>query len=148
MSTSQLMTQTFEQLMQQLAPDAGIAIEVNTRWVKEMAHFLNEYDMDDARRQCILGCYVLLRLSLQSHGDVQEEKLELTRKILDGDYLQSIYYEYALANHAMDLLNALAPVIKTIHIRRIEGKPAEFILPTAIHQFVTYRYSKAAYEVI
>ncbi|MFD0620673.1 hypothetical protein ACFQZR_24710 [Paenibacillus sp. GCM10027629] len=148
MNTSQLMTQTFEQLKQQLAPEAGIAIALDTRWVKEMAHFLNEYDVDDARRQCILGCYVLLRLSLQSHGDVQEEKQELTRKILDGDYLQSIYYEYALANHAMDLLNALAPVIKTIHIRRIEGKPAEFILPTAIHQFVTYRYSKAAYEVI
>jgi len=148
MSTSQLMTQTFKQLTEQLAPDAGIAIEVNTRWVKEMAHFLNEYDMDDARRQCILGCYVLLRLSLQSHGDVQEEDEQLTRKILDGDYLQSSYYEYALANQSLDLLAALAPVLKTIHIRRIEGKPADFILPTAIHQFVTYRYSKVAYEVI
>jgi hypothetical protein len=148
MSASLLISQTMNQLKKQLSQEAGIAIEMDTRWVRDMAEFLNEYDMEDDRRECILGCYILLRLSLQCHDGVGKDEQQLTKRILDGDYLQSLYFEYALRYKAMDLLRSLATVHKSLQIRRIEGKPADYLLGTAIQQFVTRRYAQVTYEVI
>ncbi|MNJ70256.1 hypothetical protein D3C77_666990 [compost metagenome] len=49
----------------------------------------------------------------------------LTRKVLDGDYLYSFYVQLCLRFEEFDFLAHLAPVVKQIQIKRVEGQPED-----------------------
>lgn len=148
MSRYQFMDKTMEMLQSELAPDACIAMEIEGRWVEEMAYYLSTYAMEEHERICILGSYVLLRLACQCHEGLRADEEQLTKRILDGDYLQSLYYQFATRFQQFELLSAIAPVHKKVHIRRVEGKSADYLLQTAFQKYVARRYTQVAYEVI
>lgn len=148
MHASMLISHTMKEIAELIDPATDIVINMEARFIRDMAEFLNGYHMEESVRVLLLGCYVLLRSSLQSHDLVEKEPSRLTKHVLDGDYLQSLYFDYALRHKALDLIKALANVYKTLQIRRIEGKPMDYLLAAEIQQFVMKRYVQVTYEVI
>ncbi|XOS90533.1 hypothetical protein ACLMAB_16600 [Brevibacillus laterosporus] len=71
----------------------------------------------------------------------------MTKDILDGDYLQSFYYEYACKHGEKELVNFLAPILKQIQIRLIQGKSIERILFQRIEKFLAKTDQQVTYEV-
>ncbi|MNF00516.1 hypothetical protein D3C80_1993560 [compost metagenome] len=61
---------------------------------------------------------------------------DLTRNILDGDYLYSFYLQFAVKYRELDLVAYLAPSVKKMQIRRSNGDFAEFNPAAGIDEFL------------
>ncbi|WP_018749802.1 hypothetical protein [Paenibacillus sanguinis] len=122
-----LIQDAYRLLQGECSPEAGIIVDLPALEAAPMAILLEQYDMN-AERQCrLLTIYIAIKLALQRHRDCEHLAAgeELTRRVLDGDYLYSFYVELCLKWEEYDLLSHLAPVIKQIQIKRAEGRPED-----------------------
>ncbi|MCR8961939.1 hypothetical protein O0550_01760 [Brevibacillus halotolerans] len=139
--------ESLQKLEKQMSPQAGITLEVDRRLMEEMGHLLDSFELSSARKEHIFGCYVLLQSAFRKHKKLTFDNPCLTKDILDGDYLQSFYYEYACKHGEKDFVNFLAPILKQIQIRLIQGKSIERILFQRIEKFLTKTEQQVTYEV-
>ncbi|QDX92904.1 hypothetical protein EEL32_21820 [Brevibacillus laterosporus] len=139
--------ESLQKLEKQMSPQACITLDVDRRLLEEMRHLLDSFELSSARKEHIFGCYVLLQAAFRKHKKLTIENPSLTKDILDGDYLQSFYYEYAFQHGERDLVNFLAPVLKQIQIRKIQGKSTERILLQRMEKFLTKTDQQVTYEV-
>lgn len=111
-------------LQGELSPEAGIHPDITAEEVEPLANLLEQYDIPRVRQRRLLTIYIAIKLALQRHSrcDHAAAGEELTRLVLDGDYLYSFYIGLCLKWEEYDLLSHLAPIIKQIQIKRAEGR--------------------------
>lgn len=130
MNKYELIQDAFHMLQREISPDTGIELNMPCEEAEEMASLLFEYGFPALRSTRLLSIYIAIKLALLRHSDcdgsLSGEKL--TRSVLDGDYLYSFYVQLCLQWNENDLLVHLAPVIKQIQIRRIEGASYDDVL--------------------
>jgi hypothetical protein len=120
----QLIQDAYRLLQGELSPEAGIQIDLPYEEATPLADLLLQYDMTPARQRQRLSIYIAIKLAIQRHSECSSlaPGEALTRKVLDGDYLYSFYVELCLKWEEFDLLVHLAPIIKQLQIKRVEGR--------------------------
>ncbi|WP_249413037.1 hypothetical protein [Paenibacillus antibioticophila] len=126
----ELIQDAFQTLQREISPDTGIQLDMPCEEAEEMANLLFEYGLPTLRSTRLLSIYIAIKIALLRHSDFSNSLHgeNLTRKVLDGDYLYSFYVQLCLQWNEYDLLAHLAPVIKQIQIRRIEGSDYHDVL--------------------
>ncbi|WP_178025220.1 hypothetical protein [uncultured Paenibacillus sp.] len=119
-----LIQDAYRLLQGELSPEAGIKVDLPCEEAAPLATLLDQYDMSEFRRCQRLSIYIAIKLALQRHSECSSlaPGETLTRKVLDGDYLYSFYVELCLKWEEFDLLTHLAPIIKQLQIKRVEGR--------------------------
>ncbi|WMT41540.1 hypothetical protein RE628_03095 [Paenibacillus sp. D2_2] len=116
-------------LQGEISPETGIHLELRQEDILPMVRVLNQYDLTPVRKQRHLSIYIAIKLALQSHAASNGCTGEmLTRKVLNGDYLYSLYVQLCLKWDEQDLLTHLAPIVKRIQIKHVEGNPKDTLL--------------------
>lgn len=130
MNKYELIQDTFHMLQREISPDTGIQLNLPCEEAEEMASLLLEYGLPALRKTRLLSIYIAIKLALLRHSECDDSLNgeKLTRSVLDGDYLYSFYVQLCLQWDEHDLLVRLAPVIKQIQIRRIEGASYDDVL--------------------
>ncbi|MDU4698527.1 MAG: hypothetical protein E6Y08_22170 [Paenibacillus sp.] len=120
----QLIQDAYRLLQGELSPEAGIQIDLPYEEATPLADLLLQYDMTPALQRQRLSIYIAIKLAMQRHSECSSlaPGEALTRKVLDGDYLYSFYVELCLKWEEFDLLVYLAPIIKQLQIKRVEGR--------------------------
>ncbi|MGZ9586374.1 adenylate kinase and related kinase [Paenibacillus marinisediminis] len=140
----QLLQETQYLLEQQLPKDAAIRLSMAhiQSELAAMADILTSYEMEQ-RDQCVLlGCYWLLLQAMRSHEQLPSDPQAAARAVLDGDFLQSFYLQFALRHQFLDLVTDLASTIKEIQIRRAEKTRCNDLLYQRFVSFVKEQYSR------
>ncbi|GGH37990.1 hypothetical protein [Paenibacillus segetis] len=112
-------------LQGEISPETGIILDLKDEDVLPMADLLLRYDLPTDRQSRLLSIYIAIKLALLRHRSCEGSGENLTRKVLDGDYLYSFYIELCLHWEEYELLSHLAPVIKQMQIKIIEGNPED-----------------------
>lgn len=139
-----LIQETIDMLQNKLSPDAAIQINLDMNSFTDMITLLQTYSVERERQKVLLACYMLLQLAKQKHCELSDDNHALSKQILDGDYLNSMYYDFALSNHEIELVAYLAPVNKQIHIRMAEGKAPDRMLYNQFYKFITRKYRQVS----
>lgn len=138
---TQLMNDTFTLLQLESSPIANISFHIEQGELLQLEGLLHRYNLSDHRKLHLSSLYTVLSLAFSRHQHCQEDDPELTRKVLDGDYLYSLYVQLAIKFEEMELLKQLAPVIKRWQIRRAANKAVEETLYQAFERFLELEYS-------
>ncbi|WHX49785.1 hypothetical protein QNH46_03630 [Paenibacillus woosongensis] len=127
-----------------ISPDTGIILDLRREDALPVAHLLIQYDLPAERQIRLLSIYIAIKLALQRHRDCNllEPGDELTRKVLDGDYLYSFYVQQCLRYEEFNLLTHLAPTVKQIQIKRVEERPEDERLATAFEVFLRLEHHR------
>ncbi|MDR0269202.1 hypothetical protein [Paenibacillus sp.] len=120
---TQLIDDTLQLLKNACAPEAMIVPDPNLSILAEAAAMLEQNEVSYSRSVKLLTLFTLLDLARKRHDGVRYSDPDLTRRILDGDYFQSLYIQLAIEFGEMDLVRYLAPELKTWYIRRALGRP-------------------------
>ncbi|MEC0240867.1 hypothetical protein P4H66_13505 [Paenibacillus dokdonensis] len=119
---TKLIENTLQLLNSSCAPEVMAVLDPNPSELMEAASILEHYRIPDSRRVKLLALFVLLELARKRHANVCFTSTCLTRKILDGDYFQSLYIQLAMQFEEMELVRYLAPLLKKYYIRQALGK--------------------------
>ncbi|WP_151735714.1 hypothetical protein [Paenibacillus tengchongensis] len=122
---NQLITDTFRLLEAEMSPIAGIQLHLSPAECEPLLPALDGNDLQYERKVHLLGLYIILTLAARRHQECIPHHPDLTRNILDGDYLYSLYLQFAIKYRELDLVAYLAPSIKKLQIRRSNGDFAE-----------------------
>lgn len=133
---NQLTQETFRLLQADLSPIAGIKLDLSPVECEPLLRVLERYELEDSRKVHLLGMYTILTLAAKRHLDCAPHHPDLTRNILDGDYLYSFYLQFAVKTRELDLVAYLAPYIKKRQIRRANGDFAEENLADIMEAFL------------
>lgn len=133
---TQLITKTIRQLHRELSPEAAISLDQSEYLARDLAEELSRTGMPEERKIAILGCYMILQLALKRHSGLKADDPDLTKRVLDGDYLLSFYYDFALLHNETELTEFLASVNKQIQIQQALGLPVQDRL--LYHHFCLY----------
>lgn len=126
MMDTKLIDETFDLLEQHMDAEAAVRLSRDLPYAEQLARLLSESGLTRDRQKTILGCYILLQLSLGRHAEASEKLAEgakLARTVLDGDYLMGAYYALMSSRAEMRLFKHLMPVYKRIQLARLAGRP-------------------------
>ncbi|WP_249901860.1 hypothetical protein [Paenibacillus sp. PK3_47] len=132
----QLIEDTFRLLKAEMSPIAGIQLNLSPAECEQLLPVLERHDLEYDRKIHLFGIYIILTAAAQRHMDCVPHHPELTRRILDGDYLYSFYLQFAVQCRELDLVAYLAPSIKKLQIRRSNGDFADFNPAAGIEDFL------------
>lgn len=132
----ELIVDTFRLLQTELSPIAGIQLHLSPSECEPLLSVLERHDLEYNRKVHLLGIYIILTMAAQRHMECAPHHPDLTRNILDGDYLYSFYLQFAVKCRELDLVAYLAPSIKKLQIRRSNGDFAEHLPAAGIEQFL------------
>lgn len=126
-------------LQGELSPVTGIAADGDAAdaLLFDAATTLGEHDLPPLRASRVLALYYAIALAMQSHSGCEEPGKASTRRILDGDYLYSLYLQMALKWEEYEFVSVLAPYIKSIQIKRAEGTPQDDLLLMGFATFIS-----------
>lgn len=119
---SRLMNDTFRLLQEEWSPIAGIVLDVPCRDMNRMADVLDPHQLVPERQTILMALYCLLYMAQERHRNCSFSDPELTKHILDGDYLYSFYLQLAIKYRETDLVCYLSPVLKRQQIALAEGR--------------------------
>ncbi|OWA35200.1 hypothetical protein B9G55_11035 [Saccharibacillus sp. O16] len=133
-----MIREALERLQAEIDPVTHIWLEPEQTMLVEALNVFKRCGVEPLRLPRMLAIYILLASALERHADpLSLDDPELTRRILDGDYLYSLYIQYALTCREEPLLRGLAPFVKKIQIARALGRSAEIRLLHAFEQVLT-----------
>ena len=138
---TQLMNETFSLLEQESSPIANITFDIEQKELLQLEGLLQRHNLSDHRKLHLSSLYTVLSLAFSRHQHCHEDDQELTRKVLDGDYLYSLYVQLAIQFEEMELLKQLAPFVKRWQIRRAANEPIVETLFDAFERFLELEYS-------
>lgn len=129
-------------LQSEISPETGIILDLGEQDLLNEAWLFAEYELSIERQTRLLSIYIAIKLALQRHqrcshympGD------QLTRCVLDGDYLYSFYVQLCLKFKETNFLTHMAPIVKRIQIQRVEGSPDDDQLIKALESFLQLEY--------
>ncbi|AIQ27262.1 MULTISPECIES: hypothetical protein [Paenibacillus] len=116
-----LIEDTFRMLQAEMSPIAGIQLYLSPAECEQLLSVLERHDLEYDRKVHLLGIYTILTVAAQRHMECVPHHPDLTRSILDGDYLYSFYLQFAVKCRELDLVAYLAPSIKKMQIGRSNG---------------------------
>lgn len=119
-------------LQKEISPETGIILDLKEEDVLPLIDLLQQYPLSPHRQHRLLSIYIAIKFALLRHECCTESASgeQLTRSVLDGDYLYSLYMQLGLKWEEYDLLTHLASLIKRIQINQVEGTPVEDLLLT------------------
>lgn len=127
-----IIREALERLQTEIDPITRIRIEPEPAALAEALGVFKRCGAEPLRLPRLLAVYLLLASALERHAQpLSSDDPELTRRILDGDYLYSLYIQYALKCKEESLLRGLAPFVKKIQIGRALGRGQEIRLLSA-----------------
>lgn len=132
----QLIEDTFRLLQAEMSPIAGIQLQLSPAEFEQLLSVLERHDLEYNRKVHLLGIHTILTLAAERHMECAPHHPDLTRNILDGDYLYSFYLQFAVKYRELDLVAYLAPSIKKMQIRRSNGDFAEENPAAGMEQFL------------
>lgn len=138
----QLIEDTFRLLQTEMSPIAGIQLYLSPAECERLLAVLERHDLEYDRKVHLLGIYTILTVAAQRHMECVPHHPDLTRNILDGDYLYSFYLQFAVKCRELDLVAYLAPSIKKLQIRRSNGDFAEQNPAAGIEEFLLQERSQ------
>lgn len=116
---------TFRLLQAEMSKIAGIQLSLSPAECEHMLSVLERHDLEHDRKIHLLGIYTILTVAAQRHMECVPHHPDLTRNILDGDYLYSFYLQFAVKCRELDLVAYMAPSIKKMQIERSNGEFTE-----------------------
>lgn len=138
----QLIEDTFRLLKAEMSPIAGIQLYLSPAECEQLLPVLERHDLEYDRKVHLFGIYIILTVAAQRHMECVPHHPDLTRNILDGDYLYSFYLQFAVKCRELDLVAYLAPSIKKMQIRRSNGEFAEHNPAARIEDFLLQERSQ------
>lgn len=131
------------QLVQhEISPDTGIHLDDEQLDVLPAASLLLEYNLSSLRQKHLLAIYIVITFASHRHSETNyASKEELIRKILDGDYLYSLYIELCLRFEEHDLFIHLAPLVKQLQIDSFNGNSNNRLLLHGLESFLELKCS-------
>lgn len=132
----QLIEDTFRLLQAEMSTIAGIQLYLSPAECEQLLSALERHDLEYNRKVHLLGIYIILTVAAQRHMECVPHHPDLTRNILDGDYLYSFYLQFAVQCRELDLVAYLAPSIKKMQIRRANGDFSEQNPAEGIEEFL------------
>ncbi|WNS41758.1 hypothetical protein [Paenibacillus sp. MMS20-IR301] len=120
-----LIEDTFRLLQAEMSPVTGIQLSLSPAECEQLLSVLERHDLEYDRKVHLLGIYIILTVAAERHMECVPHHPDLTRNILDGDYLYSFYLQFAVKCRELDLVAYLAPSIKKMQIRRSNGEFTE-----------------------
>lgn len=126
----------FNLIQTELSPEAEIILDLTMEQITPMVSLLKRYSIPVIRGTHLLSIYMTIELALQRHAHCEQTPDQLTRSVLDGDYLYSFYVQLCLLWDEYDFLSSMASVIKQIQIQRVEERPEDDRLLRAIALFL------------
>lgn len=139
-----LIQDAYRLLQGEISPETGIILDREPKEALPAAQLLIKYDLPEERRIRLLSIYIAIKLALLRHQDCHliEPGDVLTRQVLDGDYLYSFYVQLCLSCEEFDLLTHLAPTVKQIQIKRVDGRPEDERLEKAFEVFLRLEHHR------
>lgn len=135
-----IIREALERLEAEIDPITHIRIEPEQAALAEALSAFKRCGVEPLRLPRLLAVYLLLTSAFERHAEpLSSDDSELTRRILDGDYLYSLYIQYALKCKEDSLLRGLAPFVKKIQIGRALGSSHEIRLLSAFEQVLADR---------
>ncbi|MBW4084218.1 hypothetical protein [Paenibacillus sp. S150] len=131
-----LIEDAFRLLQAEMSPVAGIQLHLSPAECEHLLSVLERHDLEYDRKVHLLGIYTILTVAAQRHMECVPHHPDLTRNILDGDYLYSFYLQFAVKCRELDLVAYLAPSIKKMQIARSNGDFAEQNPAAGIEEFL------------
>ncbi|ETT48413.1 MULTISPECIES: hypothetical protein [unclassified Paenibacillus] len=127
---------TFRLLQAEMSSIAGIQLSLSPAEYEQMLSVLERHDLEYDRKTHLLGIYTILTLAAQRHMECVPHHPDLTRNILDGDYLYSFYLQFAVKCRELDLVAYMASSIKKLQIERSNGEFTEHNLARELGEFL------------
>ncbi|GGN99744.1 hypothetical protein [Saccharibacillus kuerlensis] len=135
-----IIREALERLQTEIDPVTRIRLSPDQAALAEALTVFERCGVERQRLPGLLTVYILLSSALDRHAEPMElEDAELTRRILDGDYLYSLYIQYALKCREGSLMRGLSPFVKKIQIARALGRNGEVPLLSAFEQVLMSR---------
>ena len=132
-----MIREALERLQAEIDPVTRIRLKPEKSVLVEALTVFERCGVEPLRRPRLLAIYTLLASAFARHSEPLElDDTELTRRILDGDYLYSLYIQYALKCKEESLLRGLSPFVKKIQIARALGRDEEVPLLSAFEQIL------------
>ncbi|MNO61672.1 hypothetical protein D3C76_523260 [compost metagenome] len=131
-----LIEDSFRLLQAEMSPIAGIQLHLSPAECEQLLPVLERHDLEYDRKVHLLGIYIILTVAAQRHMECTPYHPDLTRNILDGDYLYSFYLQFAVKCRELDLVAYLAPSIKKMQIARSNGDFADQNPAAGIEEFL------------
>ncbi|NGZ77399.1 hypothetical protein [Saccharibacillus alkalitolerans] len=130
-----MIREALDRLQGEIDPITRIRLHPEKAVLFEALAVFERCGVEKPRLPGLLAVYALLAEALARHSQPLElDDPELTRRILDGDYLYSLYIRYALKCMEEPLLRELSPFVKKIQIARALGQNGEPSLLSAFEQ--------------
>lgn len=131
------------QLVQhEISPDTGIHLDDEQLDVLPAASLLLSYNLSSLRQKHLLAIYIVITFASHRHSETNASSSEaLIRKILDGDYLYSLYIELCLRFEEHDFFIHLAPIVKQMQIDRFNGYYNNHLLLNGLEAFLELKCS-------
>lgn len=135
-----LIQDAIRMLQQEVSHDTLIRLNnIDEYSLEEIANMLHSYKLTRKRKTAILGCYILIASAIRKHQELSSmNNSELTKNILDGDYLFGLYFQLLVQHKEFRLLRYLIPAHKRMQIGLIEGKSLEVMYAEIAEQIQQY----------
>ena len=135
-----MIREALERLQAEIDPVTRIRLKPEKSVLVEALTVFERCRVEPLRRPRLLAIYTILASAFARHSEPLElDDTELTRRILDGDYLYSLYIQYALKCKEESLLRELSPFVKKIQIARALGQDEQVPLLSAFEQILLNR---------
>lgn len=144
---TKLMYDTIAMLQKHIDPDTDITFnkEVADEIIQDILHLIQSSELERARKITLLSCCILIRVSLTKHRELTlQENIGLTRDILDGDYLISLYYKLIEKRKEWKLVYHLAPFHKRMVMAALKGKSVQSVMKELHDEIRTYLVKQCA----
>lgn len=127
---------TFRLLQAEMSTIAGIQLSLSPAECEQLLSVLERHDLEYDRKTHLLGIYIILTVAATRHMECVPHHPNLTRNILDGDYLYSFYLQFAVKCRELDLVAFMAPSIKKMQIERSNGEFTEHNPARTLDEFL------------
>lgn len=139
---TKLMNDTFRFLQQEISPVAGIILDLSCQDLNRLISVMDPHHLSMRRQTVLLALYSLLIMAEDRHRNCSSNDADLTKRILDGDYLYSLYLQVAVKYKETGLAGHLAPVLKRQQIAFAEGKAAQLDIASHFDAFLCREYKQ------
>lgn len=131
-----LIEDTFRLLQAEMSTIAGIQLSLSPAECEQLLPVLERHDLEYDRKVHLLGIYIILTVAAERHMECVPHHPDLTRNILDGDYLYSFYLQFAVKCRELDLVAYMASSIKKMQIERSNGEFTERLTVREFDEFL------------
>lgn len=135
----ELLQDTIGLLRQHDESGSAVDSELDDAWMQEIIELLNAYKLSHFRKITFLACYMLIYTAIHKHQElIAGEDTQLSRGILDGDYLFGLYYRLAASREEWKLVLHLTLFNKKMQLALIKGHSTPSLLSDLKQEFRTY----------